>query len=422
MAASLPFELLYQIALILQADNASLTPYTTVCRHWQAAFEALIYSSLTIYSSEEYRREDKELKGISLQQFQILTSDRNIRRREYVRQLRYDILVPVGLLDWTTRKSGPDQYTVDNDVRKGNDKAFNEAVLQLFKTLVPPYRAQFLENGASALEFAACVDKLSFRNIRGWEEDERDMFHRIWAASALQIVAHCPKLTELVLDLDEWVRPDHLEYIQARRSAVAEGITNIPATLRGFNYAKASEAPWTTTSPALDVLGLAGVDTLSASLQTMSTSLRELKLSRISVSLDLLFPLDTAGEPSPLQETLEWPNLKTIELSKMPPRLPSVLEEEHFHRLFISLGYASRKMPRLASASFDLAHPVRVSFTCQINENGRNITLIWDSGSSIPKYRPDERVAKAWGFSLDEVEIHPVIVRRFSVEFARMIA
>jgi hypothetical protein len=33
-----------------------------------------------------------------------------------------------------------------------------------------------------------------------------------------QIVRHCPTLTELHLDMEEWVRPDHLEYLQRRRA------------------------------------------------------------------------------------------------------------------------------------------------------------------------------------------------------------
>ena len=83
---------------------------------------------------------------------------------------------------------------------------------------VPPYRARFHNNDASVLAYVPCVDKLSFTNEPSdGESDLRHRFHQIWAGAVAQIVQHCPTITHLHLNLDEWVRPDHIEYIRGRR-------------------------------------------------------------------------------------------------------------------------------------------------------------------------------------------------------------
>lgn len=166
-------------------------------------------------------------------------------------------------MDWTTRKEwrDPEAYCIENPVRKANDLAFQTAMLSLFHTLhswesnqtpylklnlalrgrrrgsapeprtedwdiageycwdyktgrtfsVPPYRAQFLNDD---LPFVPCIEKLSFKNHDpGWGDH-----HQIWTGAVQTIIQHCPKLVKLELNLNEWVRPDHLEYIQLRRA------------------------------------------------------------------------------------------------------------------------------------------------------------------------------------------------------------
>jgi hypothetical protein len=81
---------------------------------------------------------------------------------------------------------------------------------------------------------------------------------------------------------------------------------------------------------------------------------------------------------------------------------------EHFHRLFISLGYAAQHMPRLKSINTSMVHTPDTQFKFisgrEVGEGllGNRPTLSFDSMSG---YKPDERVADAWGFSLDDLEI-----------------
>jgi hypothetical protein len=77
---------------------------------------------------------------------------------------------------------------------------------------IPPYRARFLDD-TSDLVSVPCVKKLSFKNRDpSWNDH-----HQIWTGAVQTVVQHCTAVVELELDLLEWVRPDHLEYIQARR-------------------------------------------------------------------------------------------------------------------------------------------------------------------------------------------------------------
>lgn len=170
-----------------------------------------------------------------------------------IRHLRYYIVVPIALPDWQTRKEKA--YSIENDIRYNNDVAFQSAIIKFLNILaqwdqnlrlsvefrllgreagkephtcdfsiagdyrydftkgktkaVPVYRAKFLENGASLLPDVLCVDRLAFNG--------EVPSHQIWAGSVMQIIQHCTTITEIVLDLDEYIRPDHLEYIQARR-------------------------------------------------------------------------------------------------------------------------------------------------------------------------------------------------------------
>jgi hypothetical protein len=257
MTITLPPELLFQIATFLQNDGTSLVPCTSVCRSWQAAFEPFIYSSLAVYSDDEYK--DEGQCGISLANFRKLTS--GSIRQSWIRKLDYSILVPYEILDWSTCKGwdNPEAYSIKNPIRRANDLAFQTAIVSLFQELhswdqisrlslnlairgrrqdsapepytrpseiageyrwdykdgrtesVPPYRARFL-NDTSDLAFVPCVEKLFFRNC-----DPLDDHHQIWTSAVQTIIQRCTTIVELELDLAEWVRPDFLEYIQARR-------------------------------------------------------------------------------------------------------------------------------------------------------------------------------------------------------------
>ncbi|PKX90607.1 F-box protein [Aspergillus novofumigatus IBT 16806] len=464
MAASLPFELLCEIAGYLQRAGTSLVACTTVCRRWQAAFESFTYSKLNLYREDGYSG-----RRVCLNQFREFTSGPRIARRAWIRQLWYDIVLPFELPDWTTRQE--EGYTTDNPVRQANDTAFQSQVIDLFNTLgswdkshrlsvilrlrgrelgqepcteedyeagrynsntvdfgtqpVPVYRARFDDDGASMLRDVSCIDQISFPNL-------------IWAGAAMQIVRHCPELTELYLHLDEYIRPDHQEYLKKRRQAVAEGLKDVSPTLRVFHFENADERNWKDAMPPLNVLS-SSVDTLSIRIRELSLSLHELTLLQVPISLDFLWPLDAKDHPLPANAPLHWPNLETLNLYQFQPWLPSgewivrpdageeamiagievweaeirsyekrcvqrpIFEQEQFHRLFISLGYAARRMPRLKALNFDLNHYFYLIFTFSSRAGLTSVEWELERHGS---YMPDDRVAAAWGFQLDHEQLH----------------
>jgi hypothetical protein len=79
-----------------------------------------------------------------------------------------------------------------------------------------------------------------------------------------------------------------------------------------------------------------------------------------------------------------------------------IFEQEQFHRLFISLGYAARRMPRLRTINFDLNHYSFFYFKF-LNRSG-SIRLEWEV-ERCGSYQPDFRVAAAWGFHLDNQQL-----------------
>jgi hypothetical protein len=90
------------------------------------------------------------------------------------------------------------------------------------------------------------------------------------------------------------------------------------------------------------------------------------------------------------------------------------MKPEHLHRAFISFGYASRRMPVLKLLSFGLASPLRtvLTFTTGPGVIGLGPSCTPPSSTrpllhfrSESAYRPDRRVADAWGFALGDMEV-----------------
>ncbi len=79
------------------------------------------------------------------------------------------------------------------------------------------------------------------------------------------------------------------------------------------------------------------------------------------------------------------------------------LHHEKFHRLFISLGLAARRMPRICEIRFVIREHSEIDFE------------FWNAGGYDEKlsmrmrnaggYKPDKRVAEAWGFALEDLEV-----------------
>jgi hypothetical protein len=79
-----------------------------------------------------------------------------------------------------------------------------------------------------------------------------------------------------------------------------------------------------------------------------------------------------------------------------------IVSVERFHRLFISLGYAARRMSRLITMQFDLL-PLKHTFELLfVYETDDPPCLEWITPLG---YLPDERVSEAWGFRLEDHEV-----------------
>ncbi|KAJ5791673.1 uncharacterized protein N7518_008684, partial [Penicillium psychrosexuale] len=399
-------------------------------------------------------------------------------RRNWIRKLEYDIIIPCKIFDWTTSENS--KYSADNQLRQANDFAFQTAMFDLFQTLhswnqhcrltlhlglrgsqhirwprmepdtlpcptasaalsfdyrgrrhipIPPYRARFINNLSELyLAHVQCIDKLSFLN----QNFDRNRHHQIWTGTVQTIIQHCPTITELELDLNEWVRPDYLQYIQRRRASLASLLGVIPDSLRVLHYNGSEDGPWKHSLPGLNVIP-SGIDSLAINLRNLSVHLRELKLARTTLPFDFLCPLD--GKSQPIIGSLHWPYLKTLEIQDVPPWLPcgqwtsnhtveyrakiendhwndrihdaerrwngtSVMNDEQFHRLLISLGYATQRMPCLKRMTFRMECYCR--FSLHLHNHSNASTLEWQSRAG---YQPDSRVAKAWKFDLDDLRI-----------------
>ncbi|CAG8008295.1 unnamed protein product [Penicillium nalgiovense] len=449
MATQLPLELLIQIANILRVDEAPLAPCASVCYSCRMTFEPLIYSKLVVYSDEDHKEEGQS--GISLATFQELTSGHGAPRRSWIRELEYNIITPSELLDWKTRKQWPhlkkndeEDYSTQNPIRKANDVSFQTAMASLFQTLsswdqrgsltlrlglkgyrwgktavpepntwyeecaryyvpghtdeynmlVPPYRARFY--GVTNLPHVCALVKLAFLNDSG-------RHHQIWAGAVQAIIEHCPNITALMLDFKDWIRPDFVEYMEERRE---------------------------------------GIDSLAINLRDLSTCLREFRVESTTIPLDFMWPLKEDGQPIIDGGSWWWPYLETWEVYYVTPWLPSgqwiflpdgeeqetidyiyaiggwddeiyekksdaeraLVDIDQLHRLFISLGYAAQRMPRLKRMEFVLTSKFEwyYAFSLFFFNNPDTITLTWHCDFS---YRPDSRFARAWDFCLDDVVI-----------------
>lgn len=96
----------------------------------------------------------------------------------------------------------------------------------------------------------------------------------------------------------------------------------MPHSLRVFNFSNQEESPWKEMMAGLHVL-ISDNDYLSHNLRHLSFSLRELKVNQLSLAPDFLFLLDANDHPLPNTTSPYWPLLEVLELTSIPPRLPS---------------------------------------------------------------------------------------------------
>ncbi|KAL3451370.1 hypothetical protein BJX65DRAFT_321310 [Aspergillus insuetus] len=465
MSHRLPLELWLLIAKDLESNRLSFTRYALVCRHWRAVFEPLLYSKVRVHSVDF--KIDKGT--MSLEKFQSLTSGRAsrqtfIRNLDYTIILPYRLDDYRSVkLKGTYNEQNPVREANDEAFKAGVMALFRPLASwckghQIFLTLqtlgreqarepgteaqchadqwqhvldgeevVRPYRARFPHHDTSMLPQVGCVTELGFRVYYPFGDS-----HSI----------HCRGLQILSLSTNELVRPDHLSYSRERREAIARELPNLPSSLQTLNYWGTIEQPWSNILPGLNLLGNDD-DLLSANIRQLSLGLKELTLTMTSLGIDFLFPLDETCKPLP-NVGLAWPLLEILEFKDVPYSLPSgewlldwdrykwddediddpttagieifdtgfmsgdayierdIISVEQLHRLFISLGYAARRMPRLIALEFDLValeHTFELLF---VYETFYPPCLEWITPLG---YLPDERVAEAWGFRLEDYEV-----------------
>ncbi|KAL2846877.1 hypothetical protein BJY01DRAFT_247068 [Aspergillus pseudoustus] len=437
MADKVPFEIVSQIAeyVLLHEDYASLKLSASVSRTWKAAFEPLIYGSLHFYCTV--------LPG-GTQQSSLAIIDRwtsgaaGVSRRRIVHQLKCTIQIeyyPAGD-DVTDRNISV--------VQKANDNGYKSAVAALFEVLKtwdescrvalqlcveysytpaqpkPKYSTLGTCITADAgvmppnitIPDVQCISKLDL----GTDQSPRDQLYSVSMASQIAIAQHCTRLNELhvaFLNEDLWETPE--SHYDKQRRAFAKGLRNLSPSLRTFHLWEddgKSSGLWRSL--------LGEEDPLATNMGLMSLHLRQLQLYRARPPLDFLFPLDTSGKP--IHSSRHWPNLEVFENNQSPfltrageweliyagmlnrSTSPPPATRENFHRAFIFSGHAARQMPRLAtfdfttgSGSFSGKYSI---FKFSNDQTTRTVTATWISTTG---YKPDERVAKAWGFQLSDM-------------------
>ncbi|KAL2839506.1 hypothetical protein BJY01DRAFT_28218 [Aspergillus pseudoustus] len=292
--------------------------------------------------------------------------------------------------------------------------------------------------------------------------------------TACYIAQACPTLSYFRWECDDPARPEHLDYARERREAFAASLLKLPATLRRFDLSSLTAEVLHDSLPA-PALCPDGNDILSTNLRYITLGLQELFLYEVPLANDFLCPLDNSGEPCGDWDSTEWPNLEEISISCsnfLPsgewlhdPSLtsedpgididaltndPDFDYEEEVYRLVgddvyysrsvlktelyllanISLGYAARRMPRLRSMWFRYSHDrdVTMEFWKEEKERKAEATLMWTEGvhgdfdeeadghgnGNGARNRPDERVARAWQFELEDLESEVVEGKRVS--------
>lgn len=78
-----------------------------------------------------------------------------------------------------------------------------------------------------------------------------------------------------------------------------------------------------------------------------------------------------------------------------------LVNHEDFHRLFASMGYAAQRMPGLSKISFVGDFDPQSTFHFVYDPSTAVFTATWESYS---QYQPNEQVASAWGFRLENME------------------
>ncbi|KAL4879165.1 hypothetical protein BJY04DRAFT_220527 [Aspergillus karnatakaensis] len=393
----LPPELLSQVASYLDdGDLFILAGYALVCRSWLLVFERLLYRDINVYSDSH--ESIRDLKAMTLQQFKTRTSGPNFYRRSFVKELHYNIITPCPIKEHWHRPG------------VGNDYERNL------------YYEQNLERAEE--------NNVAFR----------EGFEALWGVLSVWDDAHRIAVVLSAACLDEMEKEELGEESWRKSPALAQGFSSLAPSLRVLELCGLRDDCWGNllNFPHTDIPPfLNEITTFATNLRCLSTNLRKLVLVEVILPLDFLVPLDSKDKPAP-GETLHWPLLETLDI-EVPEFLPTgewvcevdphmfsdeetdapgagsarahevlqhrgdrvIAHTEHYHRLFISLEHAAQQMPRLKTIYAQVQGERFNTFDFIAGDNLKKTTLVWNS---LSEYKPDERVAKAWGFQPDDVK------------------
>ncbi|KAL4946975.1 hypothetical protein BDW69DRAFT_199985 [Aspergillus filifer] len=373
----LPSELWMHIALYLENDYLTLASCARVCRQWQPVFERPMYRNIKVESKDSKSR--KEV--VSLPRFRDLVSGKNQCRRSFIQCLGYTVVNPYELVDNRTVKR--EGYQDGDPIREANDQAIWSGMKSLFEhlrswekgprfLLAPAVRGQDEALDQIQIEFNGeqVVGPYRARFLGG------SMLHQVTRISNLEVEWTYESrlaLEHLFLNMQNASRPDHLWYMRERRQAVASKLARLPSTLRVLKFEGGNEHPWSNTLPALGLRPAnSKIDKFSTSLRLFSCNLRELTLSATTFGMDFFYPPDdnesiimtAVPEHLPSDEE-DFPDPATGDeifesrwLQGDYEIVRDVMNAKYFHRLFISLGYAARRMPRLKTISTFVSTPL----------------------------------------------------------------
>ncbi|GFF50872.1 hypothetical protein IFM61606_03416 [Aspergillus udagawae] len=120
--------------------------------------------------------------------------------------------------------------------------------------------------------------------------------------------------------------------------------------------------------------------------------------SRLPSGEWLFDPDDCKKTEVPNLEALDWEDIRLIEES---PYDRTLMNFEHFHRVFIAMGYAAQHMPLLKTIRILVLADGQSTFDFSTDQVSGRRTVTWASATG---YKPDERVAQAWGFNPDDID------------------
>ncbi|KAI4854285.1 hypothetical protein E4T44_00280 [Aureobasidium sp. EXF-8845] len=339
-------------------------------------------------------------------------------RRRYVRQIIYRVVVPYWLDEDREKDDG---YTYDNALRRENNRAFSEGVCRLFEHLatwtnqalslkvalqatdvsthedvgepksiammnawrssgeeIAPYCAEFVPR--CVLPRASCITSLEFLELitpnTMWYEagalDIRVDENKISLPARLSIASACSGLKKIRLDRGDEVPSTEPSMCATRRTAAAEGYSQLPRTIKDMTLCGYLE-------PELEM------DTL----QTISTQLQHLRLESLAIYQELICP-----------DGIYWPYLETLHLKNqscdagpfggVENAAKSLLIERWLNDLYTSLGHAAQKMPCLKSVILTFAyldHELELSIK---NKRWYLTVCVMDN------YQPSPEVLEAW--------------------------